>query len=482
MYRKKGREWTKHVDFMLLDILCIQLAFIVAYIFRFGTGNPYMDRDYRILGIAFLLIDFFVEIVSDSFKNVLKRGYFDEFLATCKHVILVEVVTTFYLFTTQMGDIYSRISYYIMVPFYIVISYTARIIWKKILRKRGFHSTKKSILILAPEQMLEETLQTVSKSCLGYTRIVAAALDADLKGKTIAGISIVANHEEIIDFACSEWVDEVFIPPCNENDYPRELAATFMEMGIAVHTGITKAGSIPAGCQQVEKIGSYMVITTSMNYADSSKLFVKRLMDIAGGLVGCLITLLITIIVGPIIYINSPGPIFFSQERIGRNGRKFKMYKFRSMYMDAEARKKELMSQNKISDGMMFKMDFDPRIIGNKILPDGTKKTGIGQFIRKTSLDEFPQFVNILKGDMSLVGTRPPTLDEWNQYKPHHRARMSFRPGLTGLWQVSGRSNITDFEEVVNLDTKYIDEWSLGVDVRILWKTVIGVFKNEDAM
>ena len=108
-------------------------------------------------------------------------------------------------------------------------------------------------------------------------------------------------------------------------------------------------------------------------------------MDIAGGLAGCLITLLITIIVGPIIYINSPGPIFFSQERIGRNGRKFKMYKFRSMYMDAEARKKELMSQNKISDGMMFKMDFDPRIIGNKILPDGTKKTGIGQFIRKTS-------------------------------------------------------------------------------------------------
>lgn len=95
MYRKKGREWTKHVDFMLLDILCIQLAFIAAYIFRFGTGNPYMDRDYRILGIAFLLIDFFVEIVSDSFKNVLKRGYFDEFLATCKHVILVEVVTTF---------------------------------------------------------------------------------------------------------------------------------------------------------------------------------------------------------------------------------------------------------------------------------------------------------------------------------------------------------------------------------------------------
>ena len=274
----------------------------------------------------------------------------------------------------------------------------------------------------------------------------------------------------------------MFIPPCDESDYPGELAGIFMEMGIAVHTGIMQSRSLPTGCQQVEKMGNYMVITTSMNYADSSKLFVKRLMDIAGGLVGCLATLLITIVVGPLIYISSPGPIFFAQERIGRNGRKFKMYKFRSMYMDAEERKKELMAQNKISDGLMFKMDFDPRIIGNKVLPDGTRKTGIGQFIRKTSLDEFPQFFNILKGDMSLVGTRPPTVDEWEQYEPHHRARMAFRPGLTGLWQVSGRSNITDFEEVVKLDTKYIDEWSLGVDLKILVETVRSVLGNDGAM
>ena len=140
------------------------------------------------------------------------------------------------------------------------------------------------------------------------------------------------------------------------------------------------------------------------------------------------------------------------------------------------------MAQNKVSDGMMFKMDFDPRIIGNKILPDGTKKTGIGQFIRKTSIDELPQFWNILKGDMSLVGTRPPTLDEWEKYEPHHRARMSFRPGLTGLWQVSGRSNITDFEEVVRLDTQYIGEWSVKNDIRLIFQTIIRVMKNEGAV
>lgn len=140
------------------------------------------------------------------------------------------------------------------------------------------------------------------------------------------------------------------------------------------------------------------------------------------------------------------------------------------------------MAQNKVSDGMMFKMDFDPRIIGNKILPDGTKKTGIGQFIRETSIDELPQFWNILKGDMSLVGTRPPTLDEWEKYEPHHRARMSFRPGLTGLWQVSGRSNITDFEEVVRLDTQYIGEWSVKGDIKIILQTVLGVVKNDGAV
>ena len=223
-------------------------------------------------------------------------------------------------------------------------------------------------------------------------------------------------------------------------------------------------------------------VTSSENYANPSALLVKRGMDIVGGLVGCLFTLIIMIFVGPAIYIASPGPIFFSQERVGRNGRKFKMYKFRSMYIDAEERKKELAAQNKVGDGMMFKMDFDPRIIGNKVLPNGKKKTGIGQFIRKTSLDEFPQFFNILVGDMSLVGTRPPTLDEWEKYEPHHRARMSFRPGLTGLWQVSGRSNITDFEEVVKLDTQYIREWSVKGDVKIIFKTLTGVLRNDGAM
>ena len=482
MYRKKGRGWTKHVDFILLDILCIQIAFVASYMIRFGLHSPYVDKDYRVLAAAYILIDFFVEIVFDSFKNVLKRGYLDELAYTCKHVFLVEAFTVVFLFSTQMGTIYSRLSFYIMVPIYIGIDYAGRVLLKKILQNRGYGTRMRSLLVLAPESLLSETIETLNRSYMGNAQITAAALDADLKGQSIGDVPIVANHNEILDYACDEWVDEVLIPPCDEKQYPRELVGILMEMGIAVHMGIMKYNSLPTGRQQVERLGDYTVITSCLNYASATNLALKRLMDIAGGLVGCLITLLLIIVIGPIIYAKSPGPIFFAQERIGRNGKKFKMYKFRSMYLDAEERKKELMAQNKISDGMMFKMDFDPRIIGNEILQDGTKKTGIGQFIRKTSLDEFPQFFNILKGDMSLVGTRPPTVDEWEQYEPHHRARMAFRPGLTGLWQVSGRSNITDFEEVVKLDTQYIDEWSLKEDVKILFKTVKTIFVSEGAM
>lgn len=299
MYRKKGRSWTKHIDFMLLDVLCMQIAFIVSYICRFGLNNPYIDKDYRILAVAFLLIDFFVEIVSDAFKNVLKRGYLDEFIVTCKHVALVEIITTFFLFTTQMGEIYSRMSYYIMIPIYILVSYLGRMVLKKIIKKRGFASSKESLFVIAPEKLLRETLQGLKENGFGYTQIVAAATDADLNGKTICEIPIVANHDGIVDYACEEWVDEVLIPPCAESEYPYEMADIFLEMGIAVHRGITKNKVMAGSFNQIEKIGDYTVITASLNYARTTQLLAKRGMDILGGLVGCIITLIVTIFVGP---------------------------------------------------------------------------------------------------------------------------------------------------------------------------------------
>ena len=183
---------------------------------------------------------------------------------------------------------------------------------------------------------------------------------------------------------------------------------------------------------------------------------------------GLCVTAVATIFVAPMILIESPGPLFFKQTRIGKNGRRFTMYKFRSMYADAEERKKELMAQNEMQ-GNMFKMTNDPRV------------TKIGRFIRKTSIDELPQFWNVLRGDMSLVGTRPPTEDEYMQYEGWHKRRISFRPGITGFWQISGRSNIKEFDEVVRLDLEYIDNWSIGLDIKIILKTVVAVFSGIGA-
>ena len=246
-------------------------------------------------------------------------------------------------------------------------------------------------------------------------------------------------------------------------------------MGVVIHMRLATMKSLGKN-QVVEELGGYTVLSSSIHIVTPRQMFVKRAMDIAGGLVGCLFTGIVAIFLVPAIKIKSPGPAFFSQVRMGKNGRPFKIYKFRSMYMDAEERKKELMAQNKMQ-GNMFKMDNDPRIIGSEKGPG----KGIGNIIRSLSIDELPQFYNILRGDMSLVGTRPPTVDEVAAYDLHHKVRLSMKPGLTGMWQVSGRSEITDFEEIVRLDAYYIENWSLKLDLKIILKTFKVVFAKEGA-
>lgn len=483
MYEKRKKGWTKHIDFILLDALCLQLSYFLAHQIRFGIENPFLDNGYLDLALVYLLIDLCVAVMFDSFGHVLQRGYYKEILSVLRHAFMVEGITLLYLFSTKRSAEYSRISFWTTGLLYIVLTYVVRIIRKAYLGRSSYLKTKKSILVVSTARKLPECLDNIlNLNTNKYHLIRGVVVDVPMKGQTIHEVPVVANREELLNFVSREWVDEVYVCPDASMDFPTELLDKLHQMGIVTHVVIEHVGEVRKNKYQVERIGNDIVMTTSINYVNSTQLFLKRLMDISGGLVGCLVTLLLILVLGPMIYISSPGPIFFAQERVGRNGKKFKIYKFRTMYPDAEERKKELMAQNRVEDGMMFKLDFDPRIIGNKILPDGATKEGIGSFIRKTSLDEFPQFFNILKGDMSLVGTRPPTLDEWEKYEPHHRARMSFRPGLTGMWQVSGRSNITDFEEVVRLDTQYIDEWSIGLDVKLLFKTVGVVFGSEGAM
>lgn len=483
MYKRMTQEWMEHLDFILWDVLSLQLAFASAYFIRHGIQElPYSNEIYRDIAIMLTLIDILVAIVFDTMHNVLKRGYYIELANTAKHAAIVFGILTIYLFSTQKSDILSRITLFLTLGLHIIIGYGIRLFWKAYLMRKNRVKRVHSLILVTEEALAREVINQLRGAANATFRISGLVLyDRDATGETIEDISVVAGVTDFANYICREWVDEVFILADNATEKTVGLIEQCHEMGVVVHECIScaKTGNLK---QFIERIDGYTVLTTTINYATPMQALIKRCMDILGGTVGCLLSLFIVAFIGPRIKKASPGPIFFKQTRIGKNGRKFTFVKLRSMYMDAEERKQEYLKENRVTDGMMFKLDFDPRVIGNEILPDGTKKTGIGDFIRRTSLDEFPQFWNVLKGDMSLVGTRPPTVDEWEKYKLHHRARMAIKPGLTGMWQISGRSNITDFEEVVKLDTDYINNWSMGLDCRILVKTVGNIVTHDGAM
>lgn len=471
MYKKENNSWLKHIDFVILDILCLQLAFILAYEIRVAKGIPYLNPLYENMAFVLMIFQLLVSFFGESFSGVLRRGFLIEMKCMIEHEICVMLLAVLYLFMSQQGVMYSRGAFTIMCTLYFFIAYAARIGWKKVIRSRKFaEGEKRSILIITTDAEAANVVKALRGDSYGTYHLAGVALlDKNKTGSMIQRVPVVAGADDVTAYIHKNWVDEVFFALPEHVDIPKKIMKDCNRMGVVTHVQLAALNELGKN-QVVEEIAGYMVLSSSINIVSSWQLLVKRLMDIAGGLVGCIFTGIIYIFIAPIMKVKSPGPVFFSQVRMGKNGKPFKIYKFRSMYMDAEERKKELMEKNNIKDGLMFKMDDDPRII-----------KGIGHFIRKTSLDEFPQFWNILKGDMSLVGTRPPTMDEWDKYELHHRRRLAIKPGLTGMWQVSGRSDITDFEEVVELDTKYIAEWCLKLDIEILVKTVMVVFRGSGA-
>lgn len=462
MYKKENNSWLKHIDFVILDILCLQLAFILAYEIRVAKGIPYLNPLYENMAFVLVIFQLLVSFFGESFSGVLRRGFLIEMKCMIEHEICVMLLAVLYLFMSQQGVMYSRGAFTIMCTLYFFIAYAARIGWKKVIRSRKFaEGEKRSILIITTDAKAANVVKALRGDSYGTYHLAGVALlDKNKTGSMIQRVPVVAGADDVTAYIHKNWVDEVFFALPEHVDIPKKIMKDCNRMGVVTHVQLAALNELGKN-QVVEEIAGYMVLSSSINIVSSWQLLVKRLMDIAGGLVGCIFTGIIYIFIAPIMKVKSPGPVFFSQVRMGKNGKPFKIYKFRSMYMDAEERKKELMEKNNIKDGLMFKMDDDPRII-----------KGIGHFIRKTSLDEFPQFWNILKGDMSLVGTRPPTVEEFENYDLKHKARLGIKPGLTGMWQVSGRSDIKDFEEVVGLDTYYIAHWDLGLDIKILLKTI----------
>lgn len=464
----KTTSRSKHIDFIILDLICVEVSFQLAFLLRLGTDGQKFSGGYALINGLILIAHAAIVFYTEGYSGILRRGYFKEIKAVLTYNIELLAVVLAVLFFSKQSEDYSRI---VMGLFFIIntiLMFVFRTIRKNYLCRTNIKIGKLNRMLLVTDYKhaanLIKGLQTYNYSSFYVNGIVV--LDKDMQGDRISDIPVVANADTMYEYVKEHVIDEVFIGSRDENI--GKIADMFLSMGVMVHISINRIlPKVPNPA--IENINDYTVVTTSISFMSFKQKVIKRLIDIVVSIPGIIVTGILYVILGPIIYHQSPGPIFFKQERVGRNGRKFKIYKFRSMYMDAEERKKELMEQNKMQ-GLMFKMDDDPRI------------TPIGKFIRKTSLDEFPQFINIFKGDMSLVGTRPPTVDEFMQYDAHHKSRLAIKPGLTGLWQVSGRSDITDFEEVVRLDNEYIRNFSISYDLKIMLKTVGVVFKREGSV
>lgn len=453
---------------IILECVCIIISYILAMYTR-GIPDTFRNTEtsqQMYLSIIIYLIFFHVlaYFMLDWNVSIFKRGYFVEFIAVVKYNIFLMVVMGLFLFLTQLARDYSRLVFGCFFLYNIVFTYIGHLIIKRFLDKyyRNSYGSNKT-LIITTSDLIEDVLKQM-QSGTEWSHVVTSIvlMDIDRTGENYDGIPVVANRVNLYEIAPSLMMDEVFINlPEYSNKQLEKIINQFEYAGITVNVNVDFFDILTAH-KTTENFAGFTVLSYAANVFDYRRIMVKRLIDILGALVGLVITAIITPFVAIAIFIESPGPIFFKQKRIGKNGREFNIYKFRSMYMDAEERKKELMKQNEM-DGLMFKMTDDPRV------------TKVGKFIRKTSIDELPQFWNILIGQMSLVGTRPPTLDEFAHYDLYYRRRLSIKPGLTGMWQVSGRSDIQDFDEVVKLDLQYIDDWSLGLDIKILFMTVFVV-------
>ncbi len=470
----------KRLSYAMADIAAIALSYVLALLARFGSLHrslwPVSPWIPLLIAVSvYFLVTFFYS--PPEMKN---RTGLGELRAILFLNIYMALVLSALMYGTKFGGEVSRLLFGIFIIYDCLLMYLFRMVVREaMLHHYQKQENRKKLLVCANASNVLKVLYKLQNSRLCEYEVTAVAVMGPtlLEGENPelnvirqgAHGTYMESVTDVLGYLRSQVVDEALI---SVPEYDKEQLIGFIQklerMGIAVHVTVNTFG-LQEKEKTISRFGAYHVLTYAPRVFNDTDLLLKRCMDICGGLVGVILTMILGIFVAPAIYLESPGPVIFKQTRIGTNGRRFSIYKFRSMYADAEERLKDLEAKNEMQGGLMFKMKDDPRI------------TRVGKFIRKTSIDEFPQFFNVLKGDMSLVGTRPPTEKEFLQYEEWHKRRLSLKPGITGLWQVSGRSSITEFEDVVRLDLEYIDNWSIWEDIRILFQTVFVVLFQRGA-
>lgn len=478
------REKLQYGYLFLIDLLSLALSIGLAWGLTAGVLHKMGDfqLDDLVEACFLLLLAYILTFFTfDQSENIVNRTPIREVEIAVRFNFLLTLIDAACLALTKASMLHSRY-FLVFVPVIdvFVMTGTHAVLKKMLMRSRYTKGIQSLVGVVTTQEnaspILEELKKDWSKRVTGLAILEAAPEQLHTE---IDGVKIEANFDNFMDWLRQAALDEVYLDVAQESEenmlpYLEEMES----MGLTVHFRLPVLDRIEKACcdetsavrisRELSRCAGGNVVTMGTVELKLRDQVLKRAMDIVGGIVGCIISIPIIALVAIPLKLESPGPLIFKQRRVGRNGRVFYIHKLRSMYVDAEARKKELMAQNEMN-GLMFKMEDDPRI------------TRVGRFIRRTSIDELPQFFDVVRGSMSLVGTRPPTLDEYRQYESHHKRRLSMKPGITGLWQVSGRSDIDDFEEVVKLDVQYIDNWSIWMDIYLLFRTVGVVFDRKGA-
>ena len=452
---------------LLVDLLVVLSAFFLAYVLRARLGGLHSFREYQWILLVALPVWGFL-LARYGFCSSLRRRSIYQIITALINVHLLAGMTGAALIFLFKPQGVSRLFYLAFVLIAFLLLTLEKVALRLVLgsiRRRGYNY-RNILLVGTQEKALNFHRCFQGYADWGLKVVGFVKVNGEILPETLEGTPVLGSLKDLIAICKSRPVDEVVfcLPKPKElvidvEDYLRDLE----ELGITVRMVLASYNAYRSR-REVEFFDDQIPMLTFHSKAfEVHQLFFKQMLDIAGALVGLGITALLLPFIAWAIRRDSPGPIFFAQERVGVQGRIFRLWKFRSMYLDAEERKKELLDRNEM-EGALFKIKDDPRI------------TRVGRFLRRSSLDELPQFYNVLRGEMSLVGTRPPTPEEVSLYENWQRRRISIHPGMTGLWQVRGRNNIRNFDEVVRLDLSYIDNWSLWLDTKILMKTLRIVF------
>ncbi len=468
MFRQHFRlvKWGLYAGDMLATSASFYLAYSIRATLAGGDGSVFPFERYRfvfliILPVWSILLSYFGLYKSQRFRPIRS-----ELWTITKAAVLGGLVLNTALFGLKVEFI-SRL----MVVVFGLSNIFLLFLWRATVRLianyvRSQDYNYKNILLVCTDEKGKELVEIIENHKTWGLNLVGVASDSRTSG-TLFGYPILGSINEIPQIIHKQPVDEVmFCLPKSMLDELEDLFLLLEDEGINARVILNFFPHIVSRVQLDELHGIPFLTFTTVP-TDEFMLTVKRALDL-------LISFLLLVFLSPLLLVTavlvkvtSPGPVLFKQERIGLHGRKFILYKFRSMYKDAEKRKRALLERNEM-DGPVFKMKNDPRI------------TPLGRFLRRSSIDELLQLWNVLKGDMSIVGPRPPLPGEVEQYERWQRRRLSMKPGLTCLWQISGRNKI-GFKDWIKLDLQYIDNWSLLLDCKIFLKTIPVVLLGRGA-